>query len=100
MEYSIKEQNGKVTVVMSGVFSFNDIQAFKAVLSALDKPKITSCEINLSKLDSIDSSGLGSFLAAHDISVKRGYKISLTEARGTVLKVLETTRMDNLFVIS
>ena len=100
MVLNITEQNGQLSVYLEGQLSFMDAEEFKQVFSAMDKSTISDCIFDLSKLESIDSSGLGMLVKVNDISFNQGYSVSLKGAQDRVLKVLKLSKMENFFEIS
>jgi len=100
MKYNINHQGNKMVVSLSGSFLFSDAVEYKKILSAFDKSGITAGELNLQKLDHIDSSGLGLLIKTHDLCRKHGYKVAITGVHGAVQKILTASKMSLLFDIS
>ncbi len=99
MEVGITVHDGKLNISLSGHLSFWDAGDFKKVIAAMDDPELTACEFDLQNLESIDSSGLGMFVNASDMSTHHGYAVSLVGTYGSVQNLLEISRMDRLFQI-
>lgn len=61
------------------------------------EPKDTEIVVNLSKVDFLDSAGLGLLISFLKLMKKRGGKVVLEHPKLGVQKLLEMTRMDELF---
>jgi anti-sigma B factor antagonist len=52
--------------------------------------------LDLSALDFVDSTGLKSFLKAHDMSLARGFRLWIVPGDGAVARVLRLTGLDGV----
>ena len=98
MAIEIREMNNLGIIVMSGIFDFNAHLDFKnAYQHLLENAVIREIEIDLHKVDFMDSSALGMLMLLNE-RAKAAYKtVKLVKAEGTVLKLLEITKFRKVF---
>lgn len=70
---------------------------FKAKLLIIAQPDIDGLIIDLSEVDSIDSSGLGALLLAHRQLKEHSIPIILTGVSDFVMSLMRMTHLDSLF---
>jgi anti-anti-sigma factor len=86
-------------VQISGEFTFNDHAAFKSLVERLFEVKGSSIVIDLSKLEFIDSAGLGMLLLARDEAKKASRGLILRGPNGQVKRMFGATKFDTLFAV-
>ena len=99
MEYSITNNSGACQAAMNGEFSFNDNPGVRKMIGELEKENATSCVLDMSGLNSIDSAGLGMILLINDAVKKSGKAMSIRGASGQVLKMLDISRFSDIVTI-
>jgi len=92
--------NTRSIVAPSGRFDFSIHKAFRqACEAALKDPRTTEIEIDLSKVEYIDSSALGMLLLLKDQADAAGKAICLSGMQGMVRKVLEVANFAKLIAL-
>jgi len=76
-----------------------DLTSFRDFLSEMKKTKCKETVLDLSKLNWIDSAGLGMLILAKETAEKADIQLSLRSPRGHVKSLLELGRFDKLFAI-
>ncbi len=91
---SIRDEyhNSMVTINIGEHFTFNDSNLFRETLNKAFSNKITTLNINLSRLDFMDSSGLGMLMVADNECKKHHVSLQLRNPVGEVKKLLQLTR--------
>lgn len=84
---------------ISGEFTFADHGTFKQMMAALLQPKSLPIVIDISKLDFIDSAGLGMLLLVRDEASKVSRQLILKGPHGQVKRMFDLTKFDTLFSI-
>ena len=85
--------------LISGDLTFSDHGGFKELMAKLFGTKGSSIVIDLSKLDFIDSAGLGMLLLVRDEAGKASRKLILRGPQGQVKRMFDLTKFDTLFAI-
>ena len=94
MDYSISGSGEDVEVALSGRFTLVDNEKFREILKELKGGSIRSSVIDLSRVEYMDSAGLGMLILLKDASEEKGFKVSLRSPQGQVRKILEISRFD------
>ncbi len=100
MEFHITENGSQVDVRLVGKFTIDDAGEFRGIFDWENDAQNRSIILDLSKLDSIDSAGLGMLLYANSKSEDNNWKLSLTNPVGQVEKMLRLSRIDEVIDIS
>lgn len=99
MDYAVQEIDGGILVSLSGRMTLIDHGKFREVVDSLERMRGTRCVFDLSKLEFVDSSGLGMFLIARDIAMPKNVEIELRGATEGVGRVLEIAKFATLFTV-
>jgi len=89
--------NNSSLVSMSGEFTFTDHGQFKSMVTRLFETTGAPVVIDLSKLEFIDSAGLGMLLLARDEAKKTNRALILRGPSGQVKRMFGVTKFDTLF---
>lgn len=100
MEYSVLNHNDHMEVALQHQFTFNDNAKFRNLIGLLQDQAPASLTLELSKLDFIDSAGLGMLLLLHDETSKRSITVTLQHPKGQIRKMLELSNFGQLFTIA
>ncbi len=95
VEYSI--DNGTLSVKVAGRFDFSVHQDFRKM--STESVSLNKINIDLSRVDYIDSSALGMLLILRDKVGERKEAITLINARPEILKILKISNFDRLFAL-
>ncbi|PTW55061.1 anti-anti-sigma factor [Breoghania corrubedonensis] len=83
-------------IKLSGRLVFSDHAEFRHLLNQITAAKVESCIIDLSELQSIDSSGLGMFMVALETGKENGWSLTLRSPQGHVKALIELGKFDKL----
>jgi anti-anti-sigma factor len=86
-------------VAMSGDFTFADHARFLEVMNRLFGTQGVPVAIDLSKVDFIDSAGLGMLLIARDEAKKASQQLTLRSPQGQVKRMFAVSKFETLFTI-
>lgn len=92
------DDNG-ARVYISGEFTFTDHIAFKAIADRVFEGQGWPIVIDLSKLEFIDSAGLGMLLIVRDEANKAKRSLVLRGPHGQVKRMFAVTKFDTLFTV-
>ena len=97
MEYRIEtREDNTAKVVFTGDITFSENVAFRQLLKDLSSKDIRACVFDLSKVNMVDSAGLGMFLIAKEQADTGSWKLSVTGAQGHVASMLKLTKLSEL----
>ncbi len=100
MKYDIQDTGGETKVALEGRITFADHEDFHSVIETLEKSRQKLITFDLSRVDFIDSAGLGMLLIARETAVERNAEITLKGAQDQVKKIFTTAKFDELFTIA
>ncbi len=98
IQTTIREARG--VLALEGSFDFNthkDIR--RACDNVLGQPAVRALELDLARVQYLDSSALGMLLILRDRAEEHGKQVILSGATGTVRQVLEIANFDKLFTL-
>ncbi|CCE03326.1 STAS domain-containing protein [Bradyrhizobium sp. STM 3809] len=95
----LQVDRGAGQISMSGEFTFTDHGPFKQMVAELFATTGRSVILDLSKLDFIDSAGLGMLLLARDEAKKNDRELILRRPSGQVKRMFGVTKFSTLFTI-
>ncbi|WP_255448576.1 STAS domain-containing protein [Telmatospirillum sp. J64-1] len=99
MEYSLHENGQVMEVAISGRLTFADHGSFREVVSRLSSCSGGEMVLDLSRVEFIDSAGLGMLLLAREGAENDRVKLTLRGAQGQVKRMLDVARFDSLFIL-
>lgn len=100
MEYRIYQGDaGKSVIECSGRLTFSNSTAFMRITEELKASEGKSWVLELSRLEFIDSAGLGMLLMARDVLGEHKGRLTLKGAQGQVSKALNLARFDELIQV-
>ncbi len=83
----------------AGRLSIRDRKSIERISNNMTRSDYCQVVIDLSKLDYIDSGGLGILLSLRDGAVDRGKRVAISGAAGSVREVLDIASFGTLFEI-
>ena len=95
MQFQLDSKSSVVS--MSGEFTFTDHAQFKSLVTRLFEADGSAVVIDLSRLEFIDSAGLGMLLLARDEAKKTNCALVLRGPSGQVKRMFGVTKFDALF---
>ena len=92
--------NGDVFIAkLSDRMEFSDHTLFRTLLDDVANSGAKKCIFDLSELRSIDSSGLGMFMVAHDTAKTKGWTLSLQAPQGHVKTLIQLGKFDKILEV-
>ena len=99
MEYNLKTEGDTRKVVFQGRFTFADNKAFREMVSDVREGDCRRCVFDMSKLEFIDSAGLGMLLLARDAANDGNIGLVVQGPQGQVRKMLEIAKFEDILTI-
>ena len=99
MRQEIYVEDEKVMVNLSGSLFMEEAALLRQKLLLQLEKGYNRFVVNLSRVDYIDSSGLGVLVAVHKRAMQNGGTVILIGMQGTVKELFELTRLDKVFDI-
>ena len=100
MEIEQLEDSGVTVVSVRGVINFGEsAREFSSYLQNLLDAGVTSVLIDMSGIDSVDSTGLGELVGYLQRFEKEGRRLALYRPHRRILSLLRLTRLDEIFPI-
>jgi anti-anti-sigma factor len=84
---------------IAGRLAFSDNAAFRGLFDLMASSGAKTLVLDLSDLDSIDSSGLGMFIIARDTAIKSNWDFRIRKPRGQVRQMLALARFESLMAV-
>jgi anti-anti-sigma factor len=89
MDYSFSASGDQLTVRLSGRLTLVDNGKFRGLLEELKNRKASSCQVDLSALEFMDSAGLGMFVLLKKHAEQSKCGVKLAKPAGQVKTILE-----------
>jgi anti-sigma B factor antagonist len=99
MPVEIENHGDRILVKLDGQMYVPDAAMLRERLLQLVEKGTHSVDVNMSRLDFIDSAGLGVLIGIHKRLMERGGHMTLTGLRGSVKELFTLTRLDKVFDI-
>lgn len=99
MDKQIQVEGKQVLVKLHGYMLEENAVLLGQELSGYVCRGFNTFVIDMSKLDYIDSSGLGVLIALNKVSIKSGGSVSLCGLQGTVEELFEVTHLKKVFKV-
>lgn len=100
MDINVSTQGSVARIEMSGRFDFSLHRAFKDAYDPLmSKAGIQNLEIDLSKVEYLDSSALGMLLLLRERAQAANVSVALCKPSATVMQILEIANFNKLFTL-
>jgi anti-anti-sigma factor len=98
MDISTHSKDQTVTIALSGRFDFQVNRPFReACEAALKGEGITVLDLDLSRIDYMDSSALGMLLLVRERATANNQQVLLSGCKGTVKQILDIANFSRLF---
>ncbi|MBN1497056.1 MAG: STAS domain-containing protein [Spirochaetes bacterium] len=97
MDIEIKEDASIVSISVVGDIEMMTIKSFKEKLFEIGHSTQKNIEIDLSKVDYIDSSGVGVLISLLKLQKKKGKSLNITRVSAKVLNVLKLSSLSDVF---
>lgn len=89
MILNTRQDDGEFQVQLASKFGFNDHRAFRDALTQVGSSGCATGVLDLSRLQSIDSAGLGMLLIAAETARKAKWTLVIRNPQGQVKRMLE-----------
>ncbi|CAG0945950.1 STAS-domain containing protein [Gammaproteobacteria bacterium] len=101
METELNAENARAVIRLEGRFDFNRHREFRGVCDeALAAAGAREIEVDMSRVEYIDSSALGMLLMLRDNARLANKAVRLANCRGSVRQILDVANFARLFPIS
>ncbi|MBP7338478.1 STAS domain-containing protein [Niveispirillum sp.] len=100
MDYTVHTAADGLRVTLSGRMTLIDHEKFRNVVDAIEKAEGNVCIFDLTRLEFVDSSGLGMFLIARDVALPKKMEIELFGAQESVKRILQIAKFQTLFRVT
>ncbi len=100
MEDSFSNEGSQRELSLRGRLAFTDHDAFRDIVAQLGQPGPSTCSVNLSGLEAIDSAGLGLLMLVNDAAKENHISVTLRGARDQVKRMLELTMITEVIAVA
>lgn len=97
MDYITTKPGEDRHISLTGQLTFADNAKFREILNMVEQENLRSLVLDFSKLEFIDSAGLGMLLLLRDACQPRNISIAISSAKGQVEKIFLISKFDQLF---
>lgn len=95
LHYEADSRDGAREVFVSGKLSIRDAAGFEALLQDVRQAEAQRYVLDLSRLEHMDSAGLGKLILLRDAARDRGLEIALRGPQGRVKRLLDLSRFED-----
>ena len=99
MNCDVTTKDGTIRITLAGQLIFSDTAPFADVLGQLKAAAASTCTVDLTRLEHIDSSGLRMLLLVHDACRDGNISLIFAGADGQVREMLLHSRFDTIVTI-
>ena len=96
LKFEVQRTEGVTEIAFKGELGYLDHRAFLEVMAEFNAPAGHQLVFNLSKLETVDSSGLGMFLIANEEAEKRSLRFRISHPRSEVLRIINLGKLDRI----
>ncbi|CAK0768960.1 hypothetical protein CCP2SC5_460007 [Azospirillaceae bacterium] len=96
LQYDVSMHGNVTEVSLKGRMCFSDHNIFSKIMSTFDVNPGHQIVFNLSKLDYVDSSGLGMFLIADDEARRKSIKFRIVSPKSEVQRIFALGKLDRI----
>lgn len=100
MDFKIEMANEIVVLLPAGNLVSSETEAFKSQVEKLMEKKFRFILLDMSRIDFIDSSGLGSIIAVNKLVANAGGVFACAALQEGVKKVFRVTRADQKILVT
>ncbi|GHV74107.1 anti-sigma factor antagonist [Spirochaetia bacterium] len=100
MELKIHKSQGVSIIDVQGELDLYNAYKLKELLIKMLEEKTDRFVINLDEVEYIDSSGIGVLVYISSTAKKSNMKLAITNIHGSVLKVMDLTKLTDYFPIT
>jgi anti-sigma B factor antagonist len=97
MNIEIKESDDVITVTVKGDIEFYTFAKFKNTLFEISKTTNKNIDIDLSQVDYMDSSGLGTLFSLYKFQDKKGKKLTISKANADIRNLIKLSTLTDVF---
>ena len=99
MRVEIKRRSPEFEASISDRLIFADHNAFRKLIDDIKATAASQCIFDLKDLSMMDSSGLGMFMIAIEEAKRNGFSLTLKNASGSVLQLIQMSRLDRFLTL-
>ena len=94
MKHEIVRSPGLLEVKLSGRLNYDDHDSFRSVLDLFREQRLGRIVLDLSRLEAIDSAGLGMLIISGAEAERHQVKLEIRNPQGLVRRLMELGRLD------
>lgn len=95
----VASDGGVATATLAGELDIVTAEECKRRLNAASDAGASLLRLEMERLGFVDSSGLGALVAVHHHAVAAGTKVELTGVSDQLRRLMQITRLDELFTL-
>jgi anti-sigma B factor antagonist len=99
MKHSITVSGNQATVLLKDKIYVNDASLLRDDLLEIMEKGVTDLRLDLSELNYIDSSGLGTLVTINKRTREKKGRLVLTGVQGLPLDLIKRTRLNSIFTV-
>lgn len=96
MDYDTRLADGRMNIALKGRLSFSDNEVFHRVVKEIEAANARQIVIDLSRLEFMDSAGLGMLLIARETCQQARASLSVEGAAGQVKQIMDISDFEEL----
>jgi len=96
MSIQVKEDEDVVTIMVKGDIEIYTLDEFKKVLIDVGHSIDKNIDIDVSMVNFIDSSGIGSLISLYKLQSKKGRKLTIRNANADIRTILRLTSLSDV----
>jgi len=97
MDIEVKDAGAQVTITVNGDIEMMTIKEFKEKLLDIGQSVDKDIELDLSRVEYIDSSGVGVLISLLKLQKKKGKSLKIKKVSSKVLNVLKLSSLSDVF---
>lgn len=99
MEFEVIENDDVITVIAIGDINLYTSKSFKDTLFEIIQTNNKHIDINFSRVDYMDSSGIGVLISLYKIQTKRGKKLIISQANDDIVNFIRLADLSGLIAL-
>ena len=99
MDYTVSRGNGRTQIQLNGEFTVLDSGKFWEIKKTLEKDLPQACEVDISKLKFIDSTGLGMLAILDDLAKTSDFSLTFSKPSGQVAEMFSIAAFHQIILI-
>jgi anti-sigma B factor antagonist len=98
MEFEVKEDDDVTTITVRGDINLYTSKSFKNTIFEIIQTRDKNITIDFSRVDYMDSSGIGALISLYKIQNIRGKKLIISKANEDIINFIRLSNLTELIV--